>query len=47
MGYWLFHALVGHYQVPLSTAAGFFFLALILPVWLSHLLIALFYHQMP
>jgi len=43
MGYWVFHALVGHYQLPAGTAVSFFILALVLPVWLIHLTIALFY----
>ncbi|ABW66168.1 apolipoprotein N-acyltransferase [Desulfosudis oleivorans] len=43
MGYWVFHALVGHYQLPAGTAVSFFILALVLPVWLMHLTIALFY----
>ncbi|MFP4453417.1 MAG: hypothetical protein ACLFPI_08615 [Desulfobacterales bacterium] len=43
MGYWLFNALVGHYRLPAGTAIVFFCLALILPIWLIHLTIALFY----
>jgi len=43
MGYWVFSALVGHYQLPAGMAAAFFILALILPVWLIHLVFALFY----
>lgn len=43
MGYWVFIALAGHYRLSAATAAGFFCLALVLPVWLIHLTIALFY----
>ncbi|MEW6077090.1 MAG: apolipoprotein N-acyltransferase [Thermodesulfobacteriota bacterium] len=43
MGYWVFNALTGHYRLPVATAALFFCLALMLPVWLIHLTFALFY----
>ncbi len=43
MGYWVFNALVGHYQLPLITAVVFYCLALMLPVWIIHLLVAVFY----
>lgn len=43
MGYWVFIALASHYRLSAGTAVSFFILALVLPVWLIHLVFALFY----
>lgn len=43
MGYWVLHALTGHYRLSEASAVLFFCLALIIPAWLIHLSFAAFY----
>ena len=43
MGYWVVNALTGHYRLPEAKAVLFFCTAVILPAWLIHLTIAVFY----